>query len=70
MAWLLLGPLTIGGIGFDIHTLLYAAVAVIVGVQSIQFWIFGKIYGMREGIVPPILGSPRSWPRWRASSTG
>lgn len=52
-AWLLLGPLTIGGIGFDIHTLLYAAVAVIIGIQSIQFWIFAKIYGMREGIVPP-----------------
>ena len=53
IAWLLLGSLTIGRIGFDIHTLLYAAVAVIIGVQSIQFWIFGKIYGMREGIVPP-----------------
>ena len=53
MAWLLLGPLTIGRIGFDIHTLLYAVVVVISGVQSIQFWIFAKIYGMREGIVPP-----------------
>jgi hypothetical protein len=42
-----------GGVGFDIHTLLYAAVAVIVGVQSVQFWIFAKIYGMREGLVPP-----------------
>jgi glycosyltransferase involved in cell wall biosynthesis len=52
MAWLLLGSLTIGQIGFDIHTLLYAAVAVIIGVQSIQFWIFAKIYGMREGIMP------------------
>src|SRR3954451_7470296 len=52
VAWLLLGRLTIGGINFDIHTLLYAAVAVIIGVQSIQFWIFAKIYGMREGIVP------------------
>ena len=25
----------------------------IIGVQSVQFWIFAKIYGMREGIVPP-----------------
>ena len=53
MVWLLLGPLTIGEISFDIHTLLYGAVAIIIGVQSIQFWIFCKIYGMREGIVPP-----------------
>jgi len=53
MAWLLLGPLVISRVGFDIHTLLYAAVAVIIGVQSIQFWTFAKIYGMREGIMPP-----------------
>jgi glycosyltransferase involved in cell wall biosynthesis len=53
MGWLLLGPLTIGGIRFDIQTLLYVAVAIIIGVQSVQFWIFAKIYGMREGLVPP-----------------
>jgi glycosyltransferase involved in cell wall biosynthesis len=53
MALLLPGPRLIGRIGFDIHTLLYAAVAVIIGVQSIQFWVFAKIYGMREGLVPP-----------------
>jgi glycosyltransferase involved in cell wall biosynthesis len=53
MAWLLPGPRSIGGVGFDIHTLLYAAVAVIIGVQSIQFWVFAKLYGMREGLVPP-----------------
>jgi glycosyltransferase involved in cell wall biosynthesis len=53
MTWLLLGTLVIGGVGFDIHSLLYTAVAIIIGVQSIQFWIFAKIYGMREGIVPP-----------------
>ncbi len=53
MAWLLIGPLTIAGIHFDIHTLLYACVAIIIGVQSVQFWIFATIYGMREGLVPP-----------------
>jgi hypothetical protein len=53
MTWLLLGPLTIAGINFDIHTLLYASVAVIIAIQSIQFWIFANIYGMREGLVPP-----------------
>ena len=29
------------------------AAAIIIGVQSVQFWIFAKIYGMREGLVPP-----------------
>jgi hypothetical protein len=37
----------------DIHTLFYAALAVIVGFHSMLFWVFTKVYGMREGIVPP-----------------
>ncbi len=51
--WLLPAPRSIGGVGFDIHTLLYASVLMIVGVQSMLFWVFAKIHGMREGIVPP-----------------
>jgi len=50
---LLPGPRVIAGIGFDIHTLLYASVLLVVGMQSMLFWVFAKIYGMREGIVPP-----------------
>lgn len=53
MVWLLPGTRRVGGVSFDINTLLYAAVAVIIGVQSVQFWVFAKIYGMREGLVPP-----------------
>jgi glycosyltransferase involved in cell wall biosynthesis len=53
MAWLLPQPRNIGGITFDIHTLLYSSLAVVIGAQSMQFWAFAKIYGMREGIVPP-----------------
>ena len=53
MVWLLPHARRIGGVTLDIHTLLYAAVAVVIGVQSIQFWLFANIYGMREGIVPP-----------------
>ena len=52
MAVLSLQPLTIGAVTFDIHTLLYASAATTVGFQSMQFWVFAKIYGMREGIVP------------------
>ena len=37
----------------DIHTLFYAALAVVVGFHSMLFWVFTKVYGMREGIVPP-----------------
>ena len=53
MLWLLPGPRRISGITFDIHTLLYASLAVNVGYQAILFWTFAKLYGMREGIVPP-----------------
>ena len=53
MAWLLPGSQTIGRVTFDIHTLLYAAMLVPIGFQSMFFWAFAKIHGMREGIVPP-----------------
>jgi len=52
MAWLLPGPRRVGGVGFDIHTLFYASLAVVVGFQSMLFWVFARIYGAREGIVP------------------
>lgn len=47
------GPRFIGGIGFDIHTMLYAGMSVVLGVQAVLFWVFAKIYGARERIVPP-----------------
>jgi glycosyltransferase involved in cell wall biosynthesis len=53
MAWLLPHARQVAGVTLDIHTLFYAALAVVVGVQSMQFWMFAKLYGMREGIVPP-----------------
>ena len=62
MAYLLPGPRRVGAINFDIHTLLYAGVAINIGFQSILFWIFAKIYGEREGIVPP---GPWFAPYWR-----
>lgn len=53
MGWLMPGPRHFGGITLDIHTLLYAALAVNLGYQAVLFWTFTKVYGMREGIVPP-----------------
>jgi hypothetical protein len=52
MGWLLPGPRQIGPVGFDIHTLLYASIAVVVGYQTMLYWMFVRIYGAREGIVP------------------
>jgi hypothetical protein len=52
MAALLPGPLRVGGVTFDVHTLLYAAGATVMGFQAIQFWVFARIYGGQEGVVP------------------
>jgi hypothetical protein len=53
MAWLMPQPRLLGGVGFDVHSLLYASLAVVIGFQSMMFWVFAKVYGIRERIVPP-----------------
>ncbi len=53
MAWLLPEPRLVGGITLDIHTLFYASLAVVVGFHSALFYLFARLYGMREGLVPP-----------------
>ena len=50
--WLMPGPRTVRGVVFDIHTLLYAATAVLLGFQSITFAAFTKVYAIREGLLP------------------
>jgi glycosyltransferase involved in cell wall biosynthesis len=52
MGWLLPGPRQVGGVAFDIHTLFYASLAMVVGYQTMLYWMFARIYGAREGIVP------------------
>jgi len=53
MAWLLPAPRVVAGITLDIHTLFYASLAVIVGFHSALFYVFARLYGMREGLAPP-----------------
>jgi glycosyltransferase involved in cell wall biosynthesis len=42
----------IGGVVFDVHTLLFASLAVVAGYQSILFAVFTKIFGITEGLLP------------------
>ena len=51
-AWLLPGPRTIGAVTFDYHTLLFGAMAVLVGFQSINFAAFSKVFATSEGLLP------------------
>ena len=53
MALLLPGPLRLGRVGFDIHSLLYASLLVVVGYQSILFWVFCKTLNMTAGMLAP-----------------
>ncbi|HKW70152.1 MAG TPA: glycosyltransferase family 2 protein [Candidatus Dormibacteraeota bacterium] len=52
-AWLETGPKTIGPVGLDIHTLLFAGFACLIGYQLVVFAVFTKVFAMREGFHPP-----------------
>jgi glycosyltransferase involved in cell wall biosynthesis len=50
--WLVPGPRVVGRVTFDVHTLLYAAIAVLIGFQAIIFAVFTKIFAISEGFLP------------------
>ena len=43
---------TLGGVTFDAHTLLFASLSILCGYQSILFAIFTKTFAIREGLMP------------------
>lgn len=44
--------LSIGRITFDVHTLLFASLAIICGYQSIAFALMTKVFAISEGLLP------------------
>jgi glycosyltransferase involved in cell wall biosynthesis len=50
--WLLPGPRKVGHVFLDVHTLLYATVAILTGFQAVAFAFFTKIFGITEGLLP------------------
>jgi hypothetical protein len=46
------GPLTIGQVTFDIHTMLYGSAFTIIGASTIQFALFTKTYARNTGFIP------------------
>jgi glycosyltransferase involved in cell wall biosynthesis len=50
--WLLPGTRMLGRVGLDVHTLLYAAVAVEIGYQAVLFAVITKIFAVGEGLLP------------------
>jgi len=52
-AWLLPGPRSVGGVTFDYDTLLFGAMAILIGFQSVNFAAFARIFATTEGLLPP-----------------
>jgi hypothetical protein len=50
--WLLPGPRTISNVTFDIDTLLFSAMAILVGFQSIIFAAFTEVFAVTQGLLP------------------
>jgi glycosyltransferase involved in cell wall biosynthesis len=44
--------MTVRGVTFDAHTLLFATLAILCGYQSILFALFTKTFAIREGLMP------------------
>jgi len=51
--WLLPGPQRVGAITFDVHTMVYAGLALTVGFQVVSFAFFTKLFAITEGLLPP-----------------
>jgi hypothetical protein len=52
-AALVQGPLPLGRITLDVHTLLFAAVAVLIGFQAASFAVLSKFFAIRAGLRLP-----------------
>jgi glycosyltransferase involved in cell wall biosynthesis len=50
--WLSIGPRQVGNLTFDVHTLLYAALAVLLGFQTVVFAVFTKVFAISAGLLP------------------
>jgi hypothetical protein len=49
---LVVGPRAVDGITFDVHSFLYAAIAIVIGYQTVIFAIFTKVFAITEGLLP------------------
>ena len=52
MVWLVPGDREIGSVTFDVSTLLYFSLAVVVGLQAVYFFVTARWFGITEGLLP------------------
>jgi hypothetical protein len=58
---ILRGPFVIGGVGFDIHTMLYSAGASVLGLQLVIFSVLARAVGCVTGVLPATPGVAALW---------
>ena len=64
MTLLLPGPVSLGAVTLDVHSLLYASGAVVMGFQAMQFWVFARLYGAVTGLLPEAVRLNRALTRF------
>ncbi len=53
MGWLYLGEFTVGAVSFTgVHSMMYAALAIMIGFQTVWFGLFTKNFAVNEGLLP------------------
>jgi hypothetical protein len=52
-AALVRGPIVLGSVSFDYHTLMYSTSAIVLGYQSILLFIFAELMAIESGLHPP-----------------
>ncbi|MFO0953200.1 MAG: glycosyltransferase family 2 protein [Isosphaeraceae bacterium] len=69
MAWLWPGARGVGAVTFDVHTMFFAAMFVLIGFQTLIFGAFTRIYATQQGLMPPDARIERLF-RWVTLETG
>jgi hypothetical protein len=52
VSWLLPGPRHVGGVEFDIHTMFFGMIFVLLGVQILSIGLFAKVFSYCESFAP------------------
>ena len=50
---LIAGPRKVGSVTFDVDTLVYAAISILLGFQAVMIAVFAKVFAISEGLLPP-----------------
>ncbi len=58
MTLLTAGPVTVGEVTLDVHTMLLGSLCVILGHQGLWLWAFAQLFAWKSGLLPPDRTAP------------